>query len=58
MHHMNSVSVLRGGEQVQIKTSSILVGDIILLFPGDIVRADGVLIRGGRLSVDESSLTG
>ena len=43
---------------MEIQTSELLVGDIVRLVPGDIIKADGVLVRGERLSIDESSMTG
>ncbi|KAJ3596271.1 hypothetical protein NHX12_002680 [Muraenolepis orangiensis] len=51
-------SVVRGGQLVQILVSEILVGDIAQVKYGDLLPADGVLIQGNDLKVDESSLTG
>ena len=34
------------------------MGDIAHLGPGDIVKFDGVMIKGERLSADESNITG
>lgn len=49
--------VQRAEGLVQIPISQIVVGDIILLQPGDRVSADGVIIDGV-LDVDQSSLNG
>lgn len=50
--------VLRDGEQQVIKTTELVVGDIIFLEPGDIVPADARILSSQSLSVDESVLTG
>ncbi len=50
--------VLRGGEEVNIKSSGVVPGDIVILSAGDIVPADCRLITSNSLTVDESSLTG
>ncbi|SBS87661.1 E1-E2 ATPase, putative [Plasmodium malariae] len=39
-----------------INGKNILVGDIIYLFKGDIIPADGILIKGNNLIVDESNI--
>ncbi|XP_037539142.1 plasma membrane calcium-transporting ATPase 1 isoform X2 [Nematolebias whitei] len=51
-------SVIRGGQLVHIKISDIVVGDIAQVKYGDLLPADGVLIQGNDLKIDESSLTG
>ncbi|KAM9753868.1 LOW QUALITY PROTEIN: plasma membrane calcium-transporting ATPase 1-like [Menidia menidia] len=51
-------SVVRGGQVVQVKVSEIVVGDIAQVKYGDLLPADGVLIQGNDLKIDESSLTG
>ncbi|XP_067293234.1 plasma membrane calcium-transporting ATPase 4 [Pseudorasbora parva] len=51
-------SVLRGGQVIQIPVSEIVVGDIAQVKYGDLLPADGVLIQGNDLKIDESSLTG
>uniref|UniRef100_H3DF63 Calcium-transporting ATPase n=1 Tax=Tetraodon nigroviridis TaxID=99883 RepID=H3DF63_TETNG len=51
-------TVVRGGQVVQIKVSEIIVGDIAQVKYGDLLPADGVLIQGNDLRIDESSLTG
>ncbi|KAI3445732.1 hypothetical protein Pfo_002397 [Paulownia fortunei] len=42
---------------VEVPSSSLSVGDQIIVLPGDRIPADGV-VRSGRSSVDESSFTG
>jgi len=50
-------TVIRGGREVSLPLGDIVAFDLVKLRPGDIVPADGYLIRGA-LSVDESPLTG
>ncbi|XP_065670637.1 plasma membrane calcium-transporting ATPase 3 [Hydra vulgaris] len=52
------VSVVRDGNVVKLSLSELLVGDVCLVNNGDIVPADGILLEGNDLKVDESSLTG
>jgi len=50
-------NVLRGGGEVQIKAEDVVVGDIMVVRPGEKIPVDGVVIQGQSL-VDESMLTG
>uniref|UniRef100_A0A8C2GSE3 Calcium-transporting ATPase n=1 Tax=Cyprinus carpio TaxID=7962 RepID=A0A8C2GSE3_CYPCA len=50
--------VVRGGQVIQLPVADILVGDIAQIKYGDLLPADGVLIQGNDLKIDESSLTG
>lgn len=52
-----TVTVRRGGTVQQIRQSEIVVGDVILLSGGMTVPADGQILYG-RISVDQSPLTG
>jgi len=49
--------VLRAGEEVDIPLENVLVGDVILVRPGEKIPVDGEVIEG-KSSVDESMLTG
>lgn len=51
------VKILRDGEQKEINSEDIVVGDIVLLESGDKVPADIRLIETHNLSIDESILT-
>ncbi|XP_027117367.1 uncharacterized protein [Coffea arabica] len=51
------VEVMRNGKPKHISTSEVAVGDVICLKIGDQVPADGLLIEGQALRVDESSMT-
>ncbi|XP_075966674.1 plasma membrane calcium-transporting ATPase 2 isoform X3 [Anarhichas minor] len=50
--------VVRGSQVIQLPVSDIVVGDIAQIKYGDLLPADGVLIQGNDLQIDESSLTG
>ncbi|CAN1780220.1 Calcium-transporting ATPase 9, plasma membrane-type [Linum perenne] len=52
------LEVMRGGRAVKTSIFDIVVGDIIPLRIGDQVPADGVLVSGHSLAIDESSMTG
>ncbi|KAJ7968194.1 Copper-transporting ATPase [Quillaja saponaria] len=45
------------GPTVEVPTSSLSVGDQVLVLPGDQIPADGI-VRAGRSTIDESSFTG
>ena len=49
--------VLRGGIEEERRISEIVKYDIVSLYPGDMIPADGILLRG-TISCDESPLTG
>jgi len=50
-------NVLREGSEVQIKAEDVVVGDIMVVRPGEKIPVDGVIIQGQSM-VDESMLTG
>jgi len=50
-------SVVRDGEEREVPTSEIVVGDLVVLRPGDKVPVDGV-IESGQTAVDEALVTG
>ncbi|KAM0931738.1 hypothetical protein ACQ4PT_000148 [Festuca glaucescens] len=52
------VEVIRGGRRIQVSIFDLVVGDVVALKIGDQVPADGVLISGHSLAIDESSMTG
>ena len=49
--------VLREGGEFEVPIAEVVVGDIVLVRPGEKIPVDGV-VRGGRTAVDESMLTG
>ncbi|KAH1047870.1 hypothetical protein J1N35_038654 [Gossypium stocksii] len=52
------LEVVRGGRTVKVSIYDLVVGDVVPLKIGDQVPADGVLIAGHSLAIDESSMTG
>ena len=52
------VKVRREGRVVQVPRRDVVVGDIVLLEPGDEIPADARLLSSINLLVDESALTG
>ncbi|MDO4891701.1 MAG: cation-translocating P-type ATPase [Eubacteriales bacterium] len=53
-----SAKVIRDGQKIEIDSKNVVAGDIIVLEAGDLVVADGRIIRNYSLQVNESSLTG
>lgn len=49
--------VVRDGQELEIAVDEVLVGDIVLVRPGEKMPVDGTVIEG-RSAVDESMLTG
>jgi Ca2+-transporting ATPase len=50
--------VRRDGQQAEIPAQQLVPGDVVLIEAGDIVPADGRLLRAATLEVAESELTG
>ncbi len=53
----DTARVVRDGEEIDIPIEDVVVGDVIIVRPGEKVPVDGVVIDGYS-SVDESMLTG
>ncbi|MFS0615807.1 heavy metal translocating P-type ATPase [Lederbergia ruris] len=49
--------VIRDGKEVLIPVEDVVVGDHLIVKPGEKIPVDGILVKG-RTSVDESMLTG
>jgi P-type Cu+ transporter len=49
--------VIRDGNEVMIPVEDVVVGDRVLVKPGEKIPVDGIVVKG-RTSVDESMLTG
>lgn len=49
--------ILRDGQETDVPVEDVLVGDIVIVRPGEKIPVDGVVVEG-RSSVDESMLTG
>ncbi|WP_411281913.1 heavy metal translocating P-type ATPase [Gemmatimonas sp.] len=50
-------SVLRGGTEIEVATADVVVGDVVVIRPGNKIPVDGTIESGDSL-VDESMLTG
>ena len=53
-----TAQVIRGGRQIEVQTSFLVPGDVLLLKVGQRVPADARLLEAYGLEIDESSLTG
>ena len=52
------VKVIRDGGERLIPISQVVVGDVVLLEPGDVIPCDGIFLSGHNVRCDESSATG
>lgn len=52
------VKVIRDGEEVEIASVNLVPGDLMLIYEGVKIPADGMIVKCSDLCVDESSLTG
>jgi Ca2+-transporting ATPase len=53
-----SVRAIRDGNERLVNVHDVVVGDVLVLEPGEILPADGVLLDGHNIKCDESSATG
>ena len=53
-----TAAVVRDGRELEVPAEEVVPGDLIVIREGDRVAADGRLIAGERLEIDESALTG
>jgi cation-transporting ATPase E len=51
-------TILRDGAATSLDPDEIVVGDVLLVNPGDQIFVDGSVVGPGRIEVDESLLTG
>ncbi|MCL2334243.1 MAG: cadmium-translocating P-type ATPase [Candidatus Methanoplasma sp.] len=52
-----TANVIRDGKEVSIPADKVLLGEIVIIRPGERIPADGMIIDGSS-SIDESMLTG
>lgn len=52
------ITVLRGGEEIEIESVDLVPGDLLLLEAGDVIPADARLLEAHAVACDEASLTG
>lgn len=57
-HEDGTVSVLRASQTIEVSSRDLVPGDIVYLFEGSKVPADGRLLEASNLNIDESILTG
>jgi len=50
--------VLRDGKTVEVSTTDLVPGDLLLFREGDVLHADGIVRSAANLALDESQLTG
>ncbi len=53
-----TATVLRDGRRVEVPREEVVPGDVVLLSPGSLAPADGLLLEAADLFVTESPLTG
>jgi Cu+-exporting ATPase len=49
--------IIRDGQELEVPADEVLVGDVVIVRPGEKIPVDGVVVDG-RSAVDESMLTG
>ena len=52
------VTVIRNGTEIEVESQELVPGDVMLLFEGVKIPADGIILRSSDLRADESTLTG
>jgi Ca2+-transporting ATPase len=57
-HLASTARVIRDGREIEIPAIDVVVGDLAVVSAGDSFPADGVIVDGRELQVDESALTG
>jgi len=57
-HEDGTITVLRAGKTSEISVKDVTIGDLVYLFEGEKIPADGRLIETTNLAIDESILTG
>lgn len=52
-----TAQVIRAGQEVEVPVDDVIVGDLVIVRPGEKIPVDGVVVEG-RSAIDESMLTG
>lgn len=52
-----SARIIREGQEMEVPVEDVIVGDVVIVRPGEKIPVDGVVVEG-RSAVDESMLTG
>jgi Ca2+-transporting ATPase len=53
-----SVTVVRGGEELDVSVFDVVVGDLFVVRAGELLPCDGLLVTGSGIKTDESAMTG
>lgn len=56
--HDSKSKVIRGGQEVEVLPSQIVLDDVVALYPGDQIPVDGIILDDELLEINESLLTG
>lgn len=52
-----TATILKDGKEIEVLASNVMVGDIVIIKPGNSIPVDGIIIEGSS-SIDESAITG
>ncbi len=52
-----TATILREGKEIEMPATEIVLGDVVIVKPGQLIPVDGI-VKEGETSIDESSLTG
>ena len=52
-----TATVVRGGQELDLPVEQVVVGDLVLVKPGQSIPVDGVIVEGSS-AIDQSALTG
>ncbi|KAJ3260627.1 Calcium-transporting ATPase 10, plasma membrane-type [Boothiomyces macroporosus] len=55
---LSVVKIIRSSETIQVAMDQIVVGDIVVIETGVVIPADGILVGGFNVEIDESTMTG
>jgi Ca2+-transporting ATPase len=55
---VRTIKIIRDGEEQFIHIHNVVVGDIVLFEPGEIIPCDGIFLSGHNVRCDESGATG
>ncbi|MCO5222833.1 MAG: HAD-IC family P-type ATPase [Thermomicrobiales bacterium] len=50
--------VVRDGQEIEVDPAQLVIGDLLVVEPGDQILLDGTVAGAGKIDVDESLLTG
>lgn len=56
--YIPKIAVIRNGKEIEVASEELVPGDLLVMYPGDIIQADVRFIDAEQVMVDESMLTG